>query len=126
KPRKTLLAVGGIPAGQKPKPPKQYASRSLFTLEAKKIDVLTQTSGEIRSIGTLFPGGTTLLEGKKATESALKSLPLDEFRILHFALHGFSDANNPERAALLLAIDGNSIEDGLLQDREILLQTALR
>jgi hypothetical protein len=60
-----------------------------------------------------------VLEGKRATEIALKSQPLDQFRILHFALHGFSDTNIPERTALLLAADNDSAEDGLLQDREI-------
>ena len=117
--RKPLLAVGGIPSDRKPKTPKQYATRSLFTLEAKKIDYLTQTTAEIRTISQLFPDDAVVLEGKRATEAALKSQPLEEFRILHFALHGFSDTSVPERTALLLAADDESREDGLLQDREI-------
>lgn len=117
--RKPLLAVGGIPSDRKPKTPKQYATRSLFTLEAKKIEYLTQTAAEIRTISQLFPDDAVVLEGKGATEAALKSQPLEEFRILHFALHGFSDTNIPERTALLLAADNDSPEDGLLQDREI-------
>ncbi|MEW5976402.1 MAG: CHAT domain-containing protein [Acidobacteriota bacterium] len=117
--RKPLLAVGGIPANRKPAAPKQYARRSLFTLEAKKIGDLTQTTAEIRAISQLFLNEAVVLEGKRATEAALKSEPLDQFRILHFALHGFSDTNIPERTALLLAADNNSDEDGLVQDREI-------
>jgi len=117
--RKPLLAVGGIPANRKPAAPKQYARRSLFTLEAKKIGDLTQTTAEIRAISQLFLNDAVVLEGKRATEAALKSEPLDQFRILHFALHGFSDTNIPERTALLLAADNDSAEDGLLQDREI-------
>jgi CHAT domain-containing protein len=117
--KKPLLAVGGIPANRKPGPPKQYASRSLFSLEAKKIGDLTQTTAEIRAISQLFPDEAVVLEGKRATEIALKSQPLQQFRILHFALHGFSDTNIPERTALLLAADNDSAEDGLLQDREI-------
>jgi len=117
--RKPLLAVGGIPANRKPKPPKQYARRSLFTLEAKRIDDLTQTAAEIKAISQLFPNDTVLLEGKRATESALKSQPLEHFQFVHFALHGFSDTKIPERTALLLADDEHSSEDGLLQDREI-------
>ena len=99
--------------------PKQYATRSLFTLEAKKIDYLTQTAAEIRAISQLFPDGAVVLEGKGATEAALKSQPLEGFRILHFALHGFSDTSIPERTALVLAADNDSPEDGLLHDREI-------
>jgi CHAT domain-containing protein len=57
--------------------------------------------------------------GTKATEAALKSQPLENFKILHLAAHAFSDTALPERAALLLAEDNRSEEDGLLQDREI-------
>ena len=87
--RRILLAVGGFPASKKPKPAKQYANHSLFTIEAKKVELLAQTSAEIQSIGKLFPGGTTILQGNKATEAAFKSLPLEEFQILHLAVHGF-------------------------------------
>jgi len=117
--RKPLLAVGGIPADRKPRPPKQYAKRSLFTLEAKRIDDLTQTTVEVKAVSELFPEDSVVLEGKKATESALKSQPLEKFQFVHFALHGFSDTKIPERTALLLAADNDSLEDGLLQDREI-------
>jgi CHAT domain-containing protein len=117
--RKPLLAVGGIPANRKPRPPKQYARRSLFTLEAKRIEDLTQTSVEINAISQLFPDDAVVLEGRRATEAALKSQPLEKFQFVHFALHGFSDMKIPERTALLLAGDEDSPEDGLLQDREI-------
>lgn len=117
--RKPLLAVGGIPANRKPRAPKQYAKRSLFTLEAKRIDDLTQTSVEINAISQLFPDDAVVLEGRRATEAALKSQPLQKFQFVHFALHGFSDTKIPERTALLLAGDEDSPEDGLLQDREI-------
>ena len=107
--RKPLLAVGGIPANRRPKPP----------IEAKRIHDLTQTAAEIKAISQLFPNDTVLLEGKRATESALKSQPLENLKFVHFALHGFSDTKIPERTALLLADDEHSTEDGLLQDREI-------
>jgi CHAT domain-containing protein len=90
----------------------------LFSVETKIAD-LTQTTAEIRAIIQLFANQAVVLEGRRATEIALKSQPLDQFRILHFALHGFSDTNIPERTALLLAADNDSPEDGLLQDREI-------
>jgi CHAT domain-containing protein len=117
--RKPLLAVGGISANQRPRPPKHFAKRSLFTLEAKRIEDLTQTSVEINAISQLFPDDAVVLEGRRATESALKSQPLEKFQFVHFALHGFSDMKIPERTALLLAGEEDSPEDGLLQDREI-------
>jgi len=57
--------------------------------------------------------------GQQATESAFKKEPLDQFRILHLAVHGFADTQYPERSALVLAPDPKAGEDGLLQVREI-------
>jgi len=60
------------------------------------------------------------LLGKDATETAFKKQPLDQFRILHLAVHGFADAQYPERSALVLGTDPQSADDGLLQVREII------
>src|SRR5437899_10362292 len=62
---------------------------------------------------------TTLLLGDKATETNLKSEPLSEFRIIHFAVHGVSVPDFPDRDALILGRDPHSNDDGLLQVREI-------
>jgi CHAT domain-containing protein len=58
--------------------------------------------------------------GKEATEGAFKREPLDQFRALHLAVHGFADTQYPERSALVLAPDPKGAEDGLLQVREIM------
>jgi CHAT domain-containing protein len=58
--------------------------------------------------------------GKDATETAFKKEPLDQFRVLHLAVHGFADTQYPERSALVLAADKESGDDGLLQVREII------
>lgn len=60
-----------------------------------------------------------MLLQKAATEAAFKSQPLEKFRILHLAVHGIASSKFPERAALVLAADPTSEEDGLLQAREI-------
>jgi len=60
-----------------------------------------------------------MLLGAGATEAAFKKEPLNEFRILHLAVHGFADTQYPERSALVLGTDAKSAEDGLLQVREI-------
>jgi len=59
------------------------------------------------------------LLGKDATETAFKKEPLDQFRVLHLAVHGFADTQYPERSALVLGTDPKSADDGLLQVREI-------
>jgi len=35
------------------------------------------------------------LLGKEATETAFKKEPLDQFRVLHLAVHGFADTQYP-------------------------------
>lgn len=56
--------------------------------------------------------------GDEASEAFLKSAPLDEFGVLHFAAHALVDDQRPGRSAVLLAA-GSAEEDGLLQPREI-------
>ena len=65
------------------------------------------------------PSRSVLLFGADATESKFKSEPLANFKILHFAVHGLSDPEFPDRAALVLGREPRSNDDGLLQLREI-------
>jgi CHAT domain-containing protein len=58
------------------------------------------------------------LVGNAATELAIKRHPLDDYRIVHFAVHGIPSTRYPARAALLLR-EGEG-EDGVLQAREVL------
>jgi CHAT domain-containing protein len=54
-----------------------------------------------------------------ATESAFKAEPLQDFRMIHLAVHGIADKQFPDRAALVLGSSPTSQEDGLLQVRGI-------
>jgi CHAT domain-containing protein len=65
------------------------------------------------------PDRSVALLGPDATESKFKSQPLGNFRILHFAVHGLSDPQFPDRAALVLGRDPNSTDDGLLEFQDI-------
>ena len=57
--------------------------------------------------------------GAQATETAFKAEKLTDFKIIHLAVHGFSDSRFPERSGVVLGIDPKSSDDGLLQIREI-------
>ena len=59
-----------------------------------------------------YPGAknTTVLLGDSATESQVKRQPLEEFQVLHFAVHGLPSTKFPARAALLLHPGGT--DDG--------------
>ncbi len=80
---------------------------------------LPQTREEVENISKIVGKDAETLFGASATESAFKKEPLNEFRVLHLAVHGFADPQYPERSALVLGADPKAGEDGLLQVREI-------
>jgi len=65
-----------------------------------------------------FPAGSELRTGLPASESFLKSAPLDGVSMLHLATHAVTDEREPEHAAVVLA-PGSASEDGRLEAREI-------
>ena len=80
---------------------------------------LPQTRVEVLNVSRVFGKDAVVLLGSQATETAFKSQPLADFKILHLAVHGFADPEFPERSGLVLGVDPNSRDDGLLQVREI-------
>src|SRR6185295_5111714 len=65
------------------------------------------------------PGTRTLLLDAAATETNFKAQPLEDFRVIHLAVHGVANPQFPDRAALVLGNSKASDDDGLLQAREI-------
>jgi len=92
--------------------------RGIADLSGIALHDLPQTREEVEEIDKIIGHDSMLLVGKDATETAFKKEPLDQFRILHLAVHGFADTQYPERSALVLGKD--SSDDGLLQVREII------
>jgi CHAT domain-containing protein len=91
----------------------------VYDLDFKQLRPLPAANDEARAVGALLSGSTgTVLIGAAATEAAIKKQPLQDYRVLHFAVHGIPSTRFPARSALLVQpADG---EDGLLQAREIL------
>lgn len=74
---------------------------------------------EVQKIAELYPSAdVSIFMGKDATEQVAKTMPLGEFRVLHFASHGLIDEERPQLSALLLN-PGNPVEDGYLTMREV-------
>jgi CHAT domain-containing protein len=126
---KPLLAVGDVAyenqggAGQRIPPPASVfgrIERGLADLSGIRLHDLPQTREEVLEIGKVAGPDAVILLGQGATETAFKKEPLNEFRILHLAVHGFADTQYPERSALVLGVDQKSGDDGLLQVREII------
>jgi len=85
-----------------------------------EVEPLPFTRKEIRAVNRFVsPGQRDTLLGKAASEEAIKSLRLKDYRILHFATHSLLDEQVASRSALVLAQDDDPSEDGFLQVREI-------
>jgi len=118
RPAQTLLAVGDAIYSTESK---HAIQRGPLSVDGAELQRLPYTAKEVLAIADLFPGKSLVLTGKSATEANLKALhPLTQYKLLHFAVHGFANEKFPERSALVLTRQGNSGEDGLLQDREII------
>ncbi len=95
--------------------------RSLDGLSRSQLTALPASKEEVETIARDLPKPSKVLLGKDATETHFKSLPLDQYNVLHLALHGYADLEYPDRSALVFAPSDspNPPDDGLLQVREI-------
>ena len=128
RPTRPLLAVGDVAyenqggAGPRIGAPDTLGRRfvrGFADFAGVRLYDLPQTRTEVENIGRIVGKSAEILLGSTATESTFKKEPLNEFRVLHLAVHGFADPQYPERSALVLGADPKSREDGLLQVREI-------
>ena len=126
-PQMAFLGIGAVPHDLEPTDTgtdrgiMRAVSRGFFDLSGAHLYRLPASRQEILSAANALnqPRRTVLLLGSDATESKFKSEPLSNFTIIHFAVHGLSTPQLPDRAALILGRDPKSNEDGLLQAREI-------
>jgi CHAT domain-containing protein len=91
---------------------------SLFS-DVKGLEPLPSSKREVETIARDFPISSTVLLGSDATETKFKALPLNQYRVLHLALHGYADVEYPDRSALVFAPERGGPDDGLLEVREI-------
>ena len=112
-PRKGLLAILA---------PKLPVSKNYLFGYPIEIFELKQARREVSVISGLFEDSQrTTLEGKLAAEEILKRWPVGDYRFIHFAVHGIFDDQNWRWSGLLLWRGKDSVEDGVLQLRDIFL-----
>jgi CHAT domain-containing protein len=122
--QKMLLALGGpnyetLQASECEKSNINELSH-LYREQGIRFPSLPFSKREVLEIGKLFEKNMrTILVGEKASEEVIKKLPLNEYRLIHFACHGFLDERNPFRSALVLSLNAQKEDDGYLQMREI-------
>jgi CHAT domain-containing protein len=80
---------------------------------------LPESRYEVETIAADLPKPSAVLLGARATETNFKQLPLNQYKVIHLALHGYVDPEYPDRSALVFAPEQPHTDDGLLQVREI-------
>ena len=99
----------------RPKSFRHPATRRLFEFPALAF-VHEEVEAAVRPFS---PERCLVLEDGKVSEEALKGLPLDRFKIIHIATHGYYDDDNWERSGLLLERPAGSDEDGVLRPTDL-------
>jgi len=124
RPSKDLLAVGDATYGTSPDGKINIPDLDILygsgSATGMTLSPLKYSAVEIQNISRLFPAGkVTILEKRQATERWLKSNPLTDYRIIHFATHSLIDDKKPARSAILLSFNQDQVGEGLLQTRDI-------
>jgi CHAT domain-containing protein/Tfp pilus assembly protein PilF len=121
-----ILALGNpVYASRHPiGPPHQNGSgdvlREIYLESGFDFSELPYSKREVQEIGRIFgPEFVDTYVGSEAREEVIKKASLTDYRIIHFACHGFLDESAPLRSALVLSMDDDPEEDGFLQAREI-------
>lgn len=124
--KKELLALGGPEYEYIDTPTNQNkldgidAQKQLYCEQGFRFLPLPFSKKEVLEIAKLFKKSRVdVLVGKNASEDIIKKLPLNDYRLIHFACHGFMDNRFPFRSALVLSINKKQEEDGFLQMREV-------
>ncbi len=125
-PTKDFVAFGN-PVYSAPARPKKKTQitvaglmKEIYAGQGYDLASLDLSEKEIKDIAGFFlKSGRDIYLGKNASEEAIKSTPLGNYRIIHFACHGFLDETVPFRSGLFLSSNDGSTEDGFLQAREI-------
>jgi CHAT domain-containing protein len=94
--------------------------REIYQDNGFEFSRLPYSRREVLGIASAFRDkNVDLLTGWEAREDFVKTHPLENYRIIHFACHGFLDESAPHRSALVLSLDSDLEEDGFLQAREV-------
>ncbi len=83
----------------------------------KELVALEGVQQEVKTLQENFRGEFYLAEN--ATESMIKNIDFNQFGILHLAMHGLLNKENPMQSAMAFTEDTSSQEDGFLYAHEI-------
>jgi CHAT domain-containing protein/Tfp pilus assembly protein PilF len=94
--------------------------KGFFSTNTFNLYRLEYSGIEIEKISALFSENKkTIFQRESASEEQLKNHQLENYKILHFATHSLIDDKKPDRSSIVLALDKDQKEDGLLRMKEI-------
>jgi len=93
------------------------AQRGITNLDGTALQPLAEANGEVRTIAGIVGPKSVVITGSDATKTAVMKQPLARYRVLHFAVHGVTSPDRPERSGLAFFPDGT--DGGLWQMRDI-------
>lgn len=97
-----------------------YAANRTRTFQGFQLTPLPMTRHEVHHIASLFPPERRqVYTDKDSTEEVVKRESLRRYRRLHFATHSLVSETSPSRSAVVLTLDDDPNEDGLLGVSEI-------
>jgi len=91
-------------------------------IDGHHINALPATESEVKTIFKYFDAKkfkAVVRLHKNANEQFVKSGALQNYRIIHFATHGFVNSEKPDLSGILLAQDSTGGQDGILYASEI-------
>ncbi len=99
----------------------ENAQADRATVRSFDLKQLPYTRTEVNEIAALFPASERhVFLGNEAQEETVKTEPLQQYRYVHFAAHSSVDEENPARSGIILSLQKDSKEDGLLQMGEVM------
>jgi CHAT domain-containing protein len=124
KSKKDILAVGDPSFGDNEIELSSEAGNDLalseFSMADPKFYRLKYSGLETEKIAALFKSGKSdVFRREQASEDIIKQQTLTDYKIIHFATHAIIDDKKPGRSAIVLTLDQDPKEDGLLQMREV-------
>ena len=96
------------------------AEKAASSAASSRFPRLKYSGQEIEKISALFKKeNVSLFKREEATEERLKTLNLNDYKILHFATHCIIDDIKPDRSSIVFSVGSASREDEILQMREV-------
>jgi len=123
-PRRTVLALGDAEYNHNAKDTEMHdidvSIPAIGTWAGASLERLRYSGLEVGEVSRILKARKSdILLGEKATEDNIKTTDLVDYKIVHLAAHAFVDDKNPLRSSIVLTLDRDPAEDGLLQMREI-------